>query len=235
MNFFVGLERRVALRTPFVFLLYLVAALGLGAQAVNPGAQAPNTAPKAANAAPHTSSPAGQIPSSILLFNIRTAFSLSPSMVKQLQGRGEDQGAKQPEKPGEETSKAQAAPSATGASGGAAIAPIAPSAPIAPIAWTEPLARSLPVAAPLDLRLMGKNLIVILQILPIAVRDPIVDLFVHGQIWLTTQDNSISYKTTMESVSIPFGSRIYFYPLGADLKSGAPVAVEIKVDRSSLH
>ena len=77
---------------------------------------------------------------------------------------------------------------------------------------------------------MGKNLIVIVQILPIAVREPIVDLFVHGQIWLTTQDNTISYKTTMQTMSIPLGSKLYFYPLGADLKSGAPVAVEIRVD-----
>jgi hypothetical protein len=231
VSLFFDFERRAALKTPFVVMLYLITALGLGAQSFNPGtpgsaakipgptAQSPGPAGNVPGSAGQSTDPASrnpgsveQVPASMLLFNIRSAFSLSPSMVKALQTRGEEKGEKLPEKSGEEVSRSQ-------------------SAPTVPIAWTDALTRSLPVAAPLDLRLMGKNLIVLLQILPIALRDPVVDLFVHGQIWLTTQDNSISYRTTMQSMSILLGSRIYFYPLGADLKSGAPVAVEIKVDR----
>jgi hypothetical protein len=190
-----GFGRRAIPKIPFVVMICLVTAAGLGAQPSNPGAL----------------DSAEQKPPVMLLFNIRSAFSLSPSMVKYLQAKTAEKGEKLLENSGQEATSS-------------------PAEATIPISWTDSLTRSLPVAAPLDLRLMGKNLIVIVQILPIAVREPIVDLFVHGQIWLTTQDNTISYKTTMQTMSIPLGSKLYFYPLGADLKSGAPVAVEIRVD-----
>ncbi len=203
MRIDISSERRGGSAIPLIVLFYFLTALSLEAQ---PGTFAPPGPPKADQGS------LDKIPATMLLFNIRSAFSLTPSMVKLLQSRAGEKDEKSIEESGE-------------------AAPQALAEPTAGIAWTETLARNIPVAAPLDLRLMGKNLIVIVQLLPIAFRDPIVDLFVHGQIWLTTQDNSISYKTTMQSMSIPLGSRIYFYPLGADLKSGAPVAVEIWVNR----
>ncbi len=220
------LDRKGAPAIPFVLLLSMAAVLGLGAQpgdSVAPSSPTqipvlPGRAPGSAEQIPGQgiqnpgSLEQNQLP--MLLFNIRSAFSLSPAMVKLLQNKSEVKGEKPVEKPRDEKARSQAESAVS-------------------IAWTDPLTRNLPVAAPLDLRLMGKNLIVIVQLLPIALRDPIVDIFVHGQIWLTTQDNSISYRTTMQTMSIPLGTRIYFYPLGADLKLGAPVAVEIRVDRAA--
>lgn len=226
MNHFIALNQKGAPALSFILLFSLAALLGPGAQpavgaAPGSAAQIPEPQGKPLDSAQQNQGQGIQnsvVPehdgAPLLLFNIRSAFSLSPSMVKLLQTRGEEKGEKPLEKPKDEVARSQAEPAAS-------------------IAWTEPLARRLPVAAPLDLRLMGKNLIVIVQVLPIALRDPIVDIFVHGQIWLTTQDNSISYRTTMQTMSIPLGTKIYFYPLGADLKLGAPVAVEIRVDRAT--
>ncbi len=106
-----------------------------------------------------------------------------------------------------------------------------PSARAKDIAWGDVLERVVPFAAPLDVRLVGKNVVVLFQILPIALRATIVDLMVQGQVWVKMPDDSVSLKTTVQSLSLPLGSRLYFYPLGVDAKTGAPIAVEIRVDR----
>lgn len=162
-------------------------------------------------AAAQTGGPPEAAPVPMLSFTVRSAFSLSPADVKLLQPRTGDKGEMPGEKAAGEAARSQA--------------------PAPAVDWSESLVRSLPLAAPLDLRLMGKNLVILVQVLPMGFRDPIVDLFIQGQIWVKNEDNSLSYKTTMQSMSVPLGTRIYFYPLGADLKSGAAVAVEIKVDR----
>lgn len=46
-------------------------------------------------------------------------------------------------------------------------------------------------------------------------------------------DSSLSFKTMVQTLSVALGSRLYFYPLGVDAKTGAPIAVEIRVDRQS--
>ncbi len=165
----------------------------------------------AARAVAQTGAVPEAAPIPILSFTVRSAFSLSAADVKLLQPKTGDKGETSGEKAAGESTRLQS--------------------PVSAIDWSESLVRSLPLAAPLDLRLMGKNLVILVQVLPMGFRDPIVDLFIQGQIWVKTEDNSLSYKTTMQSMSIPLGARIYFYPLGADYKSGAPVAVEIKVDR----
>jgi len=57
-----------------------------------------------------------------------------------------------------------------------------------------------------------------------------VELIVLGQVWVKMPDNSLSFKSTIQTLNVPLGSRFFFYPLGVDPKTGAPIAVEIKVD-----
>lgn len=158
-----------------VFLLFLYSTFLLGAQAQ---LNTPTTSDNPAN-------------SPVLYFRIRSAFSLTPEMVRGLQAKS------------------------------------------AEVNWGEPLAKSLPFAAPLDVRLVGKNVVALIQIVPIALRAEIVDLIVQGQVWVKMPDDSLSYKTTLQSLSLTLGSRLFFYPLGVDAKTGTPIAVEIRVDRES--
>lgn len=144
------------------------------------GAQAPSS-PSAAMA--------DSAASAVLHFRIRSAFSLTPEMVRGLQAKSAD------------------------------------------VNWGEPLAKSLPFAAPLEVRLVGKNVVALIQIVPIALHAEIVDLIVQGQVWVKMPDDSLSYKTTLQSLSLTLGSRLFFYPLGVDAKTGTPIAVEIRVDR----
>jgi hypothetical protein len=84
-------------------------------------------------------------------------------------------------------------------------------------------------------RLVGKNVVALLQIIPTNLKSSVVELMVQGQIWVKMPDESMSYKTTLHSMSVTLGSRLLFYPLGMDSRSGAPIAVEIRVDRPPLQ
>ena len=168
-----GKGRMARLARRLVFALLLFSAFLAGAQ----------TPPSSAAAA---ADPAN---TPVLYFRIRSAFSLTPEMVRGLQAKN------------------------------------------AEVNWGEPLAKSLPFAAPLDVRLVGKNVVALIQIVPITLRAEIVDLIVQGQVWVKMPDDSLSYKTTLQSISLHFGSRLFFYPLGVDAKTGTPIAVEIRVDR----
>ncbi|HEY9054695.1 MAG TPA: hypothetical protein VIO60_07740 [Rectinemataceae bacterium] len=147
-----------------------------------------------------------------LVFRVRSAFSLSPAMVASLQS-----------KPSESPQS-----SASGSSKSESSAPQS----VESIAWTEALVRELPYAAPLDLRLVGKNVVALIQIVPMEAKGKMVDLLVQGQVWVQKADGSLAFNTSFQSMSLALGSRLFFYPLGIDPKNGASIAVEIRVDPS---
>lgn len=150
-----------------------------------------------------------------LSFRIRSAFSLTPDMVRALQTKSPESG----------TASDRAA------AGAKAAAPAREASP--GISWSETLARSLPFSAPLDVRLVGKNVVALVQIVPIALRAAIIDLMVQGMVWVKMPDDSLSFKTTVQSLSLPLGARLFYYPLGLDTRDGAPIVVEIRVDKRS--
>ncbi|TXT43878.1 MAG: hypothetical protein FD137_1696 [Spirochaetes bacterium] len=138
----------------------------------------------------------------VLVFSIRSAFSLTAPMLATLQ-------AKQ----------------------GEAASQRAPTAPGADIPWTESLVRNVPLSLPLDVRLMGSNVATLIQILPLGLRGNFADLLIQGQVWIKMPDGSVSFNTSVQTLAITLGSRVFFYPLGMDSKTGAPIAIEIKVER----
>ena len=212
------------LRYPLL-LLFLCSSLALDAQTPSP-AKPEQAPPKQATPSP-APVPKAQNNSAVeLLFKIRSAFSLTPAMIHGLQTKSADNGGTQASIP-QETAQQGGAPQ------GAAAPKASPSFAegAKDIVWGEALERVVPFAAPLDVRLVGKNVVVLFQILPVALRASIVDLIVQGQVWVKMPDDSVSFKTTVQSLSLPLGSRLYFYPLGVEAKTGAPIAVEIRVDR----
>lgn len=183
-----------------LLMIFICNSLVLSAQGtVAPGKIEPNASPE-------------------LSFRIRSAFSLTPDMVRALQTKSPESGA---------ASGGAAAPD--GAAGARAAAPAREGSP--GISWSETLARSLPFSAPLDVRLVGKNVVALVQIVPIALRAAIIDLMVQGMVWVKMPDDSLSFKTTVQSLSLPLGARLFYYPLGLDTRDGAPIVVEIRVDK----
>ncbi len=158
-----------------------------------------------------TPPPQGGSSAQVLVFQIRSAFALTTSMVHSLQAKNAESGQASGSPP---QPKASSLPS-EGSKG---------------IPWGETLVRNVPFAAPLDLRLVGQNVVALMQIVSIETGGPAVELIVLGQVWVKMPDNSLSFKSTIQTLNVPLGSRFFFYPLGVDPKTGAPIAVEIKVD-----
>ena len=170
--------------------------------------------------------------SEVLLFRIRSAFSLTPVMVASLQARGSDSGS------GPASAAASAAASGAAASSAAksesSVQDKAAQDRGAPIGWSDALVREVPFSVSLDVRLVGKNVLAIMQLTPIETGGQEINLLAQGQVWVQKPDGTLSFNTSFQSLNIALGSRLYFYPLGVDARNGAPIAVEIKVDRSAL-
>ncbi|MCX7027572.1 MAG: hypothetical protein NT061_08845 [Spirochaetes bacterium] len=175
------------------------------------GLDMPIAPPPAASAKQPAENPAAEI----IIFRIRSAFSLTPVMVASLQARGSDQG----------SASASAAPNAQKGESSAPEKSVL-------ISWSNALAREVPFSVPLDVRLVGKNVLALVQLTPIEIGDQDINLLVQGQVWVQKPNGMLSFNTSFQSLNIALGSRLYFYPLGVDAKNGAPIAVEIKVDRS---
>ncbi len=136
-----------------------------------------------------------------VVLQIRSAFSLSPAMVKAIQaGIKDDLSRSMPD-------------------------------PLGIVPWNEPLLRSVPLAVPLDVQLTGSNVVVHIQILPAVFSEQSVELIIQGQIWAKVTENSLSFNTTIQTVNVGWGSRFFYYPLGMEPRTGAPIVMEIRVDK----
>jgi len=65
---------------------------------------------------------------------------------------------------------------------------------------------------PVSLKLVGQNVVVLVQFTPYRRDDGRQILVAQGQVWVNTEDQGIRYQTTMQTIPLDFGERIYFSP-----------------------
>ncbi|MFZ2781557.1 MAG: hypothetical protein WAZ99_08320 [Rectinemataceae bacterium] len=99
------------------------------------------------------------------------------------------------------------------------------------LTWSPLLIKTAPPGAPVEVRLVGPNLIALVQVVPFERSDALLDLVVQGQVWLKMPDGSVAYQSTLKTLILEVGGTLFFYPLGVDARGAAPVAVEIVVIR----
>jgi hypothetical protein len=81
------------------------------------------------------------------------------------------------------------------------------------VIWNETHNRIAIPGSPVGIKLVGSNVVVIVQFTPFIRREGSV-LVAQGQIWYNEQGKGISYYTSIQTISLVFGEPIYFYPLG---------------------
>jgi hypothetical protein len=54
-------------------------------------------------------------------------------------------------------------------------------------------------------------------------------LVAQGQVWVNTSDEGIRYQTTMQTIPVDFGERVFFFPLGPKTKDGN-ARIEIQLE-----
>jgi hypothetical protein len=97
-------------------------------------------------------------------------------------------------------------------------------------AWnTNSLKVTIP-GRPVSIRIMSSNVIVIGKFTPYEEGENSLMLVAQGQIWVSGEDSQFQYYTTVKTLPVKFGEKIFFFPLGVDSQKTAPqIEVEITI------
>jgi len=91
------------------------------------------------------------------------------------------------------------------------------------VSWTETHRKITKPGNPVELKLVGANVIVAVQFTPYVQRGGTRTILVaQGQVWMETPDRGgIRYHASVQTIPVSFGDPIYFFPLGP-VREGAP-------------
>lgn len=95
----------------------------------------------------------------------------------------------------------------------------------------EPFTRLGQSGTPIEVRLMGRDLVALLLIVPFETVSGLLTINLQSQVWHRNPGGSLSYHSAIKTIAVPFGGIITFHPLGVDPRGVAPVSVDIRVDR----
>ena len=99
------------------------------------------------------------------------------------------------------------------------------------VAWESASLRYTVPGNPVGVKLVGSNVVILVQITPFEDGKGGLVLVSQGQVWVRRGEGDLSYRTTLDSVSVRYGEPVHFFPLGRDPGGKAPIRIEISVDR----
>jgi len=83
------------------------------------------------------------------------------------------------------------------------------------VAWDSENTKITIPGRPVGLRLVGDNIIVVVQFTPFMRSRGNNFLVAQGQVWLQIPNEGLSFYTCMETIPLEFNELIYFFPLGS--------------------
>ncbi len=86
----------------------------------------------------------------------------------------------------------------------------------------------------ISLKLVGINVVVTAQFTPYKREDGRHVLVAQGQVWASSKEAGMQYQTTIQTIPIDLGERIYFFPLGPLTSTGDP-RIEIQIELKSYR
>ncbi|MDR1030027.1 MAG: hypothetical protein LBL76_04060 [Treponema sp.] len=87
---------------------------------------------------------------------------------------------------------------------------------------------------PVSLKLVGTNILVVVQFTPYLRDNGNNFLVAQGQIWVDIPNRGIQYQTTIQTIPLEFGEQIYFFPLGS-VDSQDTAHIEIQLELHPYH
>jgi hypothetical protein len=96
------------------------------------------------------------------------------------------------------------------------------------VVWDMENTRITMPGRPVGLRLLGSDLVVVVQFTPFLRSDGRHILVAQGQIWINIPDEGISYHTTMQTIPLEFQEQVYFFPLGS-IRADDEAHIEIQL------
>jgi hypothetical protein len=96
------------------------------------------------------------------------------------------------------------------------------------VVWNTENSKVIISGQPVGLKLVGANIVVLVQFTPYFWATDNHVLVAQGQIWIKAPNNGISYHTTMQSIPLVFGEEIFFFPLGSqDSQDDARIEIQL--------
>ena len=84
-----------------------------------------------------------------------------------------------------------------------------------------------------SVKMVGSEVAIVITVTPYKKKEGGLLLVAQGQVWYKDGDTGLRYRTTIDTLSVAFGERVLFYPFGAHTSDGAPLRVELIMDRYS--
>jgi hypothetical protein len=94
------------------------------------------------------------------------------------------------------------------------------------VVWNETNQRITISGSPVNVRLVGANVAIALQVTPFIRRQGNV-LVAHGQIFIEVPNEGIRYHTSIQTIPMNFGEPIYFFPLGPASQDSAAIEIAL--------
>jgi|GEM_PF-1189876 len=92
--------------------------------------------------------------------------------------------------------------------------------------WNESHRKVTIPGHPVEIKLVGTNVVVAVQFTPYLRRGGTRKFLVaQGQIWMETPNRGIRYHASMQTIPVQFGEPIYFFPLGPVREGTASIEV----------
>ncbi|MFA6506366.1 MAG: hypothetical protein WCT14_09720 [Treponemataceae bacterium] len=94
--------------------------------------------------------------------------------------------------------------------------------------WNSASSKVTIPGRPVTLKLVGANVVVAAQFTPYKKEDGKNILVAQGQVWVSTKEEGMLYYTSIQTIPIEYGERVYFFPLGQKKDDrGARIEVQL--------
>jgi hypothetical protein len=104
------------------------------------------------------------------------------------------------------------------------------------VVWKEAHQRVTINGRSVGLRLVGVNVVVVVQFTPYIRAKGQSVLVAQGQVWAEVPNQGIRYQTSIQTIPMEFDEMIYFFPLGSVVTEDSPrieIQITLKQNRDS--
>lgn len=97
--------------------------------------------------------------------------------------------------------------------------------------WTAKDTKYTIPGSSVSVKMLGSDVAILITVTPYKMKDGRLLLLAQGQVWYKEGSEGLSYRTTVETLSVKFGERVLFYPFGAKPEGGSPLRIELILDK----
>ncbi|MDR2729720.1 MAG: hypothetical protein LBB81_02345 [Treponema sp.] len=98
------------------------------------------------------------------------------------------------------------------------------------VVWHETNSRVTIPGNSVGIRMVGDNLVILMQFTPFILRNGQKTLVAQGQIWIDIPNEGINYYTSIQTIPIEFNEPVYFFPLGSAKPTDASIEIMLTVN-----